>query len=258
MIVKIGCCGFPMSRRKYYEVFNVVEVQQTFYKLPQLETVRKWREEAPSWFEFTLKAWQVLTHSPKSPTWKKAGININSDKYGLLKPTKENFKALEEFMQIARILESKVIIFQTPPSLGYSESNYKNILEFFKQATSMYSEYIFGWEPRGTWSKHLDKVENIVYSTGIIHVVDPFKVKPIINTSKRVCYFRLHGIGRGEVNYKYKYTIKDFETLFKLLVELSELVDECYVMFNNIYMRDDALDFKDFLSKNKRQGLEVR
>ncbi|NIN51751.1 MAG: DUF72 domain-containing protein, partial [Nitrososphaeria archaeon] len=72
--VKVGCCGFPGSRKGYFNDFNLVEIQQTFYKMPRLETAQRWRQEAPNEFEFTLKAWQLITHPPTSPTYRKAGI----------------------------------------------------------------------------------------------------------------------------------------------------------------------------------------
>jgi hypothetical protein len=31
MDVKVGCCGFPKDRSKYYECFKVLEVRQKFY-----------------------------------------------------------------------------------------------------------------------------------------------------------------------------------------------------------------------------------
>jgi len=38
MNVRIGCCGFPIARNKYYKTFPVVEVQRTFYQPPELAT----------------------------------------------------------------------------------------------------------------------------------------------------------------------------------------------------------------------------
>ena len=32
--VKVGCCGFPVSMKRYFQEFRVVEVQKTFYKPP--------------------------------------------------------------------------------------------------------------------------------------------------------------------------------------------------------------------------------
>ena len=38
MEIKVGCCGFPVSREKYYKNFDVVGIQQTFYQPPQEKT----------------------------------------------------------------------------------------------------------------------------------------------------------------------------------------------------------------------------
>jgi len=64
--VKIGCCGFPVSRKNYYRHFSCVEVQQTFYHPPELATLLRWRREAPQGFEFTIKAWQLIFQTPPS------------------------------------------------------------------------------------------------------------------------------------------------------------------------------------------------
>jgi len=46
--VKVGCCGFPRGMKHYFSQFRLVEVQQTFYKPPQVETALKWRQQAPA------------------------------------------------------------------------------------------------------------------------------------------------------------------------------------------------------------------
>jgi uncharacterized protein YecE (DUF72 family) len=68
--LRIGCCGFVAAQAQYFRLFKVIEIQQTFYQLPWLETAAKWRSAAPEDFEFTLKAWQVITHEPSSPTYR--------------------------------------------------------------------------------------------------------------------------------------------------------------------------------------------
>ena len=46
MSIRVGCCGFPMTKAEYYRYFPVVEIQQTFYNLPRVQTAARWREEA--------------------------------------------------------------------------------------------------------------------------------------------------------------------------------------------------------------------
>ena len=69
--LRIGCCGFPLSLRRYAEEFSVVEAQQTFYQPPALRPLEKWRGAVPGGFEFTLKAWQLITHEASSPTYRR-------------------------------------------------------------------------------------------------------------------------------------------------------------------------------------------
>ena len=44
--MKIGCAGFCEGRKRYFNEFNVVEVQHTFYNPVPLSVLKKWREEA--------------------------------------------------------------------------------------------------------------------------------------------------------------------------------------------------------------------
>src|SRR5689334_10188231 len=69
--IKIGTCGFRANKTEYAELLSTVEIQHTFYQPPQVKTLEKWRTEVPSNFEFTLKAWQLITHEAKSPTYKR-------------------------------------------------------------------------------------------------------------------------------------------------------------------------------------------
>ena len=134
MEVKIGCCGFPVARKKYFQSFNLVEIQETFYRLPRLKTSMRWREEPPSDFEFSVKCWQAVTHPPTSPTWRKAGISIEAakfDSYGLLKPTKENLEAWDRTREICKSLNSRICVVQCPPQFRCTAENVNNTRRFF-------------------------------------------------------------------------------------------------------------------------------
>jgi uncharacterized protein YecE (DUF72 family) len=71
MSVKLGMCGFTIGAAAYYGNFPVVEIQQTFYDPPRIATLERWRAEAPEQFEFTMKAWQVITHLGTSRTYRR-------------------------------------------------------------------------------------------------------------------------------------------------------------------------------------------
>ena len=243
-MIYIGCCGFCMSRQRYYSVFDVVELQDTFYNPPDVDKLKKLREEAPQGFVFTMKAWQAITHPLDSPTWKRAKVVPDkslADRYGFLRPTKEVFDAWEKVVEGAKALNAKVVVVQTPPSFGFSEENYRNAIEFFSAVDT--KDFVIGWEPRGTWLQNKEKIAEIVSRfKSVIHVVDPFKHLPVVD--KEVTYFRLHGIGGGEVNYRYKYTEQDLEKLLEIVKSFLGKSREVYVLFNNVYMAQDAQAFK--------------
>ncbi len=252
--ILVGCCGFPVARKKYFEKLGVVEVQQTFYKLPRPETVKKWREEAPPGFIYTMKAWQAVTHPPTSPTWRKAGLDLKSvdpNRYGFLRPTPENFEAWRKTLEIARILEAEFIVVQTPPSFGFSEENVSNALEFFRKIERD-PRIEVGWEPRGSWRKYPEAVKMIVEETGTVHVVDPFKWWPPVDLGKtRTVYLRLHGRGERETNYNYIYTKEDYIELCNVIREaISKGAEKVYVMFNNKHMFKNAIEFKEYVTSS--------
>ncbi|RLE65207.1 MAG: DUF72 domain-containing protein [Thermoprotei archaeon] len=254
-IIKVGTCGWSIKggRKRYFETFKIIELQQTFYKLPRKETALKWRQEAPQGFEFELKAWQVITHPHTSPSWRKAGIRVSEekkDKYGFLRPTEENFKAWEQTLEIAEILKAKIIVVQTPPSFGYTPVNYHNVENFFSSIRR--NGFLIGWEPRGTWNNNLSKVKMLVDKLDLIHIVDILRRNSV--SKHNVAYFRLHGLGGREVNYRYKYTDDDLQRLCEKVKEYQQTKDEIYVLFNNIYMGSDALRFKNMCLK---YGFEV-
>src|SRR5512140_1117749 len=49
----------------YAEHFSTVEINNTFYRIPEEKTLAKWRGEVPDGFTFVLKAPQRITHQKK-------------------------------------------------------------------------------------------------------------------------------------------------------------------------------------------------
>jgi uncharacterized protein YecE (DUF72 family) len=235
-MIQIGCCGFPVARQKYFNTFRVVELQQTFYQPPLSLTIQKWRNEAPHDFEYTLKAWQLITHEPSSPTYRRLKIKIPQSKeknYGSFKPTDEVYAAWEKTKEIADALHAKVIVFQCPVSFKPTSANKNNLQRFFSSMKS--DKYIFAWEPRGKWDEK--EIKTLCKKLNLVHCVDPFKSKPAFGDIR---YYRLHGIG----GYRYKYTQEDMDILKEFVKEKFD----SYVMFNNVSMYDDALTFKELIS----------
>lgn len=231
--IKVGCCGFPVARNRYYQTFSLVEVQQTFYQPPEPATARRWRTEAPPGFEFALKAWQLITHEPSSPTYRRLKENIPQEKrdsYGSFRPTTEVLDAWERIKEMADILQARVVVFQSPASFGPTPEHKENLRRFFSSIQR--KRLLLAWEPRGRWNEA--ELLDLCRELELIHCVDPFKNKPLYG---EINYFRLH----GRTGYRYRYTEND----------LNELKDKCasrplsYCLFNNVPMFEDARRYQE-------------
>jgi uncharacterized protein YecE (DUF72 family) len=80
-IARVGCSGWqykhwrgnfypadvPQSRwfEHYASIFDTVEINNTFYRLPERATFAAWAQRAPAGFEFAVKASRFLTHMKK-------------------------------------------------------------------------------------------------------------------------------------------------------------------------------------------------
>lgn len=228
MVIKIGCCGFPVRRQEYAAHLRVVEVQQTFYQPPQRATVQRWREAVPPEFEFSLKAWQLITHTPRSPTYRRLRRPLTPEEQqqaGAFRQTPLVQRAWEATRELALALAARIILFQCPASFTPTLENLANLRQFFGAMGK--GSFLFAWEPRGAWTRTL--VADLCQELGLISVVDPFTTPPFPGNP---AYFRLHGKG----GYRYTYTAADFTELAPILSGYEEV----YVLFNNLTMWEDS------------------
>ena len=240
--VKTGCCGFRMSRAEYMQLFPAVEVQQTFYQPPQVPTLERWRAEAPKDFEFTLKAWMLITHEARSPTYRRLKRELSEEEReqcGSFRPTPLVREAWDVTLACARALKARRVLFQCPASFRPTKENVKNLREFFEKAERPRGMQ-FLWEPRGDWADAL--VRELCQELDLTHVVDPFSARTV--TPER-CYFRLH----GRKGFRYVYEDDELEELYTMLPKKGT----SYVLFNNVRMRDDAARFQRLIEQEAEE-----
>jgi uncharacterized protein YecE (DUF72 family) len=223
-----------MAQDAYFEMFDTIEIQKTFYQPPRPSTAERWRRKAPDGFTSTLKAWQCITHYPSSPTYRRANIpDERKRRCGGFQANEVVMEAWQTTREIARILQAPVVVFQCPASLEPSGEHLDNMRRFFQEIER--SDLLLGWEPRGdAWTD--DLVAELCEALDLVHVVDPFKRPPV---SGLVNYLRLHGVG----GYRYEYTDEDLEELRGFIDR-----DEAYCMFNNSSMVADAQRFAELVS----------
>lgn len=83
--------------RYYSERLSTVEINATFYRMPQPSMLENWKEQVPPTFRFALKASQRITH---------------------IKRLKESGEETKLFLETASVLgdELGVVLFQLPPN----------------------------------------------------------------------------------------------------------------------------------------------
>lgn len=234
--LQIGTCGFGVSKKAYASSFSCVEVQQTFYQPPQLSTLERWRSEMPVDFEFTLKAWQLITHEARSPTYRRLKQELAASEksaVGGFRASAIVHKAWEVTVACARALKARTILFQCPASFTQSRENVASLENFFSVIDR--HQLNLCWEPRGNWDP--DLVRSLCANLSLRHVVDPFLSKTL--TPDKL-YFRLH----GRDGWRYKYETSELEELAAMLPQK----ESGYVFFNNSAMTEDALRFSELIA----------
>lgn len=228
MNVHAGCCGFPRSQAEYHGQLGVVEIQQTFYKLPRLDTVQRWRLQAPPGFEFVVKAWQLITHPSSSPTYRQPGLLLDGplEAYGSFQPNRHVMDAWTRTRDVALTLKASIVLFQCPPSFEPNAANVTNLVRFFSQVDR--GGMMMAWEVRGDWPVKL--VQRLCQEMKLLYAVDPF-AQP--DPSSGTAYFRLN----GKTGYGYRFTDRDLGTLRKWCAGRPE----AYCLFSNVSMWEDAL-----------------
>ena len=198
MLLKIGLCGFTMSAAEYFETFPVVEVQQTFYEPPAAATLERWRAQAPPAFEFTIKAWQILTHAATSTTYRRLKTPLTAgqkQECGRFQWNDTTRMAWDRTRASARILRATAILFQCPASFRPVRENIENMRRFFA-AVERPPGVRFLWEPRGPWPE--DAIATLCRELDLTHVVDPFLQGSV---TSGLTYWRLHGRGSAYTSY---------------------------------------------------------
>jgi uncharacterized protein YecE (DUF72 family) len=225
-MIKVGCCGFPTSMKKYFEKFSLVELNNTFYQYPKEKTVEGWREKAPENFEFTVKAHQDISHKTK------------------LKIEETSLQAFQRMKQICKTLNSKILLIQTPGS--FKPDKLGDAEKFFKEINR--EDLILVWETRGlVWEKRetYEKLGKVLEKLDITHVTDPFRIMPAY--TGKIAYFRLHGL--SEQMYYYQYSDMELQKLKEFIAPYEKEGKEVYVLFNNLSMFDDGIRFTEYLLK---------
>jgi len=240
-IIRIGTSGivvpgtkltFPEefktgTRLHYYgSLFNTLEVNSSFYKIPLPSTFAKWATEVPDDFTFTVKLWRGITHA------KKLQFNIDD---------------IDVFMHSANHLGIKkgCLLIQFPASITFEyRAHVEKILQQLHKLDQR-QQWKFAIEFR-----HVSWYQDITYT-----MLDKYRASLVFHdmpTSKisldqpigQLIYSRFHGpLG----DYKGSYTPEYIQAYAERIKSWSEKGKEVYVYFNNTI--EGALENTQLLQK---------
>ncbi len=189
----------------YVKKFNSVELNSTFYRLPNEKTILSWERRSGKDFKFSIKMWRKITH------------------YRKLKGIEEDINL---FIERVKPLGKKlgVVLIQLPPSIHKD----LELLEDFLQKLPKNFRYAIEFRHKSWFS---EDVENILkrYNISFCSVSMPELPDDIFVTSDFI-YYRFHG---KKTLYNYNYSEEELrEFVDKLKLHLHKVKDT-YIFFNN-------------------------
>ncbi len=158
----------------YSKAFDFVEVNSTFYEIPNLKLVESWRRLVPPNFEFAVRCNRALTHKYK------------------FQSTPEAFDVLEKMTTICSTLKAEILHLQTPPTFPPSKTNVDLIRNFF--STTDLKGIRIALEMRGGKRSLNQDLVKTMQDYNMIHCVDLSKGEEPAYKSD-ILYSRLFGKG---------------------------------------------------------------
>jgi uncharacterized protein YecE (DUF72 family) len=229
--VRVGLCGWTMSMSRYVLQFPIVEVQHTFYEPPSDQLLKRWRASVPPRFEFTMKAWQLVTHEANSPTYRRLKRPLAPElrpRIGAFRLTDPVLQAWERTLECARILRATAVLMQCPKSFRPTEENVSRLRAFVNAVARPDGRLL--WEPRGDWPEAL--LVDLCRDLNLVHVVDPMQRETV---TPEQTYYRLHGTSGSR-------HVHSEEELRRVRDRVAGR-KSAYVLFNNLPRIGDAERF---------------
>jgi uncharacterized protein YecE (DUF72 family) len=206
----------------------------------------------PSGFEFTLKAWQLITHDSKSPTYRRLKRPLDEQERAACGSFRDSAivrAALERTLHCAKLLRASTLLFQCPASFRPEPDNVARLRHFITHVArpACPPGLRLAWEPRGrAWTQQADLAVELCRELQLVYVVDPFV--DAIRETAGAPYLRLHGV----TGARHVYTDDELRRLRDMTPS------DAYVMFNNIPRVADAKRFKALLAGAARLSATPR
>jgi uncharacterized protein YecE (DUF72 family) len=249
------------ARLRYYASrFDTVEVDSTYYAIPEQQTAWLWGARTPDAFTFHVKAYGALTGHAVDPRTLPAdirrvaagagpsGTSVYVKDRDVLRLIAERFR--EALMPLACAGKLGLIVFQFPPWFDYKSGN----MDYVLSCKQLMAELSLAVEFRhGSWlsSTKAPGVLAFLREHAITYIAAD---EPQYGTSATVpfvpfvttdtAYFRFHGrnsenwLKRGiatSLRYAYSYSDAELRRFVPAVKEADRQAKKTYAMFNNCH-----------------------
>ena len=264
----------PGERLAWYaQHFDLVEVNSSFYSVPDPRLTERWCHSTPDGFIFDVKLHQLLSrHSTNSkllpPALQK---QAETDQKGRVKLTpKLEAAMIDEFRRPLEILRRNEKLGALLLQLSPVFSSRKHSLEELDDLLGALSEYRLAVELRNrNWVEGDEREPTLDFfrkhSATLVSVDAPAEkhftiMPPDLNeiTNPALAYLRLHGRNAHAyttgktvaARFNYDYSDKEIDEVAERTRELSKEAKEVHVVFNN-----NALDYAPHAALRMRKAL---
>jgi uncharacterized protein YecE (DUF72 family) len=270
--VRIGTCSWadealskhwyppgtaPRDRLPYYaERFSTVEVDSTYYRVPDEKMVRGWAERTPDGFVMHIKAFGLMTRHPvkleQVPPELRDGLPVDHRGRVDRPPREQRAGVFSMFLAALEPLRSSGklggILFQMPPYVVWKPSS----LDYLEWARDQVGDDAFLFEPRHrSWfaedirSELLRWLEERKMTWVVVDApkTDAANVPDtLVATTTPTAYVRFHGRNAGTWNarggsaaqrFDHMYGEDELQEWVPALRQLSEEASDAYAFFNN-------------------------
>jgi uncharacterized protein YecE (DUF72 family) len=240
----VGTSGFMIGQKTWLTLPNVncIEINSTFYRLPNAKTVQKWKQLSPNLY-FSIKASRYITHIKRLKNCKEAWIKfwktvkpLGNKMLAILIQLPPSFKNTPE--TFLRLKKMKQYLPRKGPSIVFE---FRDNSWFTKEVISLFK--LAGWTMGGT----LINRKKGTYWLG--NLPTGIHIPP---STSNTTYIRIH----GEKGYKKYYKTQKLREIKQQI--LKNNTEKNFVMFNNVFFTTRNRTCKVKTKKNKTQKSKLK
>jgi uncharacterized protein YecE (DUF72 family) len=189
----------------YVRHFDTLEINNSFYKLPSIETFEHWRDSTPKNFVFAVKASRFITHNKK---------------------LKDPENAVDNFLPRAEHLGRKLgpILFQLPPRWHVNVERLRGLLEILPR------EHRYAFEFRELSWLNPEVNRTLAHFNAAFCIYELAGYETPLEVTADFAYIRLHG---PDGQYQGNYTPACLSRWAKWIEQKAKKLKAIYVYFDN-------------------------